>query len=206
MRNYDKLAINHGYSSEALGWGKKDRRELRFEILSNRWNLENCNILDVGCGFGDFGAHLISKFKNIKYVGIDQSEQIVNIANAKFPQLDVRNKNLKDFSESSLKFDFVFASGIFNDKRLFHWHKLKKELLMIRDLSLKGFGFNFLTSNNEFKDSGVQYTSPSNLIREMYKFTNNIVLRNDYMPYEASIFVDLHTQVDTSLTIYNKMD
>ena len=41
-----------------IGWGSKSSQNLRFKILSNKFNLNNKSILDLGCGYGDFYSFL----------------------------------------------------------------------------------------------------------------------------------------------------
>jgi len=70
-------------------------------------------ILDVGCGNGRLLE--IIKDKKIKYVGVDNSERILKIAQAKYGSPDTLFKpgdilNLGEISE--LNFDYVFSNAV----------------------------------------------------------------------------------------------
>jgi len=62
------------------------------------------SILDVGCGFA-----LLSQFlpEGTKYLGVDQSEHMLNIACKKFPNIDLMKENLYNLQLE--KFDTVAA-------------------------------------------------------------------------------------------------
>src|SRR5580698_2884517 len=85
INRYNERLNRYGYSSETLGWGKKDRRKLRFHILSSQWNFDGCSVLDFGCGFGDFYAFAIESGLKIDYTGVDINPDLINEARKVFP-------------------------------------------------------------------------------------------------------------------------
>ena len=82
---YNRLIKEYGYSPMGVGWGVKDRRDIRFKALISEWEIEDCRILDFGCGFGDLYGYL--KRNNIKtdYLGLDINYNILNIASKIYP-------------------------------------------------------------------------------------------------------------------------
>ena len=60
IERYNKRLKKYGYDSRTLGWFK-GRQPIRSEVVSEIGELDNCSILDVGCGFGDLDRFLIKK-------------------------------------------------------------------------------------------------------------------------------------------------
>lgn len=100
---------------------KRDKYEK--ELISSLINFkENSYILDIGCGVGRWGDAFVSK--NIKqYVGVDISEEFLNIARASFAtygnkfafiKADFKNV-IKVLSEYGLRtvYDYIFVNGVF---------------------------------------------------------------------------------------------
>ena len=78
---FNKLAEKHGYSPKSLAYGSEKSQKIKFDIVTEVGITDNCSVLDVGCGFGDYFNYLKQKgIKNIKYCGIDISNKIVDLA------------------------------------------------------------------------------------------------------------------------------
>ena len=55
IQRYSERYKKLGYSIGTLGWGSKEQQEYRFSISTTLLpSLKDKNILDIGCGFGDF--------------------------------------------------------------------------------------------------------------------------------------------------------
>ena len=86
----------------------------------NPANVENCRVLELGCGNG---SNLIShafNLPNAKFVGVDLAENHItdakksaeelNLSNLEFHQMDVMEMSVADFG----KFDYIIAHGLFS--------------------------------------------------------------------------------------------
>lgn len=69
-------------------------------------------ILDLGCGTGDLANQIAQSGATV--VGIDSSEEMIQTAKEKFPNIDFRQANVVDF-ELNQKFDAVFSNAVL------HW-------------------------------------------------------------------------------------
>lgn len=72
------------------------------------------SILDIGCGWGIHAPLFLGIGRKLKYEGVDISEEMIKIAQSRFPQLDFSTGNILD--ENTLpkkKFDGFWASAIF---------------------------------------------------------------------------------------------
>jgi len=200
---YSERLNKHGVSPEALGWDKK-RANLRFEILSSQWDLDNASILDFGCGFGQFWDFLMQKgIGGFNYLGIDINPRFIEIAKGLYPDASFRLFNmLKDPLEC--KYDYIFASGVFNDKLDDNLMFIKSVFQKFDEYSEKGFAANFLSDKVQYRHSHTFHSDPSSVLKLCYKYSNNIIIRNDYMPFEFTVFVNKDSKYDPELAVYNE--
>ena len=87
LERYNNKLSKFNLSPKSLGWDKKINQIERFDFSSRYLNLNNSNILDVGCGFADFLGFLEKKkipFNN--YVGYDINENFIEICKRKYPK------------------------------------------------------------------------------------------------------------------------
>jgi SAM-dependent methyltransferase len=195
-----------GYSEKTLGW-TKNKAQIRFEHLISEWNQEliSAEIADFGCGFGDFYDFLRGTlgYDKFNYTGIDINPVLINeggkrFENAAFWVGDICVDNINK------EFDFVFSSGVFN-------HKLSGEneydfiwdnLLALNKMTRKGMALNFLSENADVKYDHCFYASPTKILDMAYKLSKNVILKNDCMPFEFSIFIRKDKMIDMEKVIY----
>ena len=74
---------------------------------------QGISVLDVGCGQGSYYEFLKDRGFNGAYEGVDITPKMIEIAKAKYPQV---NFTLADFNEIDKKYDWVIAVSTFNVK------------------------------------------------------------------------------------------
>ncbi len=82
-------------------------------------------ILDVGCGNGRLS--LLFKDKDVQYVGVDNSEELIKIARKRNSNYDFQKGTIFDLPFSSNKFDKVFTIAVL--------HHIPSEKYRIKSLS-----------------------------------------------------------------------
>ena len=203
VKIYSDRLEKYGMSQKTLGWDK-NRGNLRFEIFNSRWDLNHSSILDFGCGFGDFYNFLIKKgIKNFKYLGVDINKELIKCANKRYPDAEFICINIFK-EELSNKYDYIFASGCFNDYMNDNISFIVEAFEKFNYYSENGFASNFLSNKVQYKYDHAFYSEPSFIINLGYKYSNNIMFRNDYMPFEFTIFVDKSIGYDSKLAVYEK--
>lgn len=202
---YSKRLNEYGISEKALGWGEKGRSRLRYEILSSAFNLDDATVLDFGCGFGTFYDLLSAKEINVKnFTGIDINPDFIGIAKSLYQvNADFYCINLLD-SDLAFSVDYSFSSGVFNHRLKDNDGFIEKVLNKLNEISNKGFAVNFLSDKVQFRHNYTFHSNPGKILEMCYQFSNNIVLRNDYMPYEFSVFVNKNSVVDSKYTVYEE--
>ncbi len=215
--NYDNLEQyytenykKNGYAPASLGW-KKGKQDIRFDILTSQYNCESKYILDIGCGFGDLNKILQKKFNKYKYLGIDIFNEFIVKAKDIYvaPYTEFKKINILDMKDIE-NFDFAIASGTFNiavngiDKYEYIEQIIKKTLTICKD----GLAFDFLSDKVEYTLPETFHYAPEKILSIAYKYSRNIILRNDYMPFEFSLFIfkdDTFKKEDTLFNRYKEL-
>ncbi|MEZ4873760.1 MAG: class I SAM-dependent methyltransferase [Bdellovibrionales bacterium] len=203
IERYNKRLAENGDTPKALGWDK-ERHNLRFFILTSLWELNEASVLDFGCGLGDLWGYLDAQNKRpARYLGVDINSQLIGRAQKKYPSGEFRTFDF-DVDILDSKFDFVFSSGAHNFKLKNNWDYIEKSILSFDKWSSKGFAINFLSDKVDFRANELHYTNPSQVLDFCYGISRNVVLRNDYMPFEFTVFVRKDDPVDPEKTVFNR--
>jgi trans-aconitate methyltransferase len=198
---YNERLKAHGYNPKSLGWGEKDRAALRFEILSSLWDFEGKKVLDFGCGFGDLGNFISKKYNQFEYIGVDINENLVATGKEMYPNADLRVGDLLK-GEFTEPVDFVLSSGVFNHKLSDNVKFIESCFEQFNQIATKGIAVNFLSDKVDFQYEYTYHTNPAWALDLAYKFSKRVVLRNDYMPFEFTIFIFKDEEINPDYTVY----
>ena len=186
---FNKLVEKHGYSPKSLAYGSEKSQKIKFNIVTEVGIEDNCSVLDVGCGFGDYFNYLKQKgVKNVKYCGIDISNKIVDFAKEKNSLANVIQGNVLDLSDDE-KYDYVISLGFNCVKTGSNWETLTQVLDKMWKLSKKGIAYNAVSTFSEDSPRKIYFVSPAKVIDYiMNNLTYKVVFRHDYMPHDFTIF------------------
>lgn len=205
IERYETRLQKHGFGEEALGWGKKGRQQLRFSVLASHWDLRGKTVLDLGAGFGDFYA--FSRHLQLReYIGIDLTPGLVSVGNEKYGTEPGFTLKLGSATDESLfqECDVTVISGLFNFR--LNSGRNSEFISTVLELAFKfsrlGVACNFVTDRVDFKDSLMHYQSPSGALDIAYHLTRNVTLKQDYMPFEYSVFLDKRQAIDHSSGLF----
>ncbi len=180
---YKNAIKKHGITPAGVCWLSYAHQQIRFEILYELLPDLLCeeNIVDAGCGFGDFYIYLQNS-GNLpkKYIGIDSVDAMCSIAKEKTAQeilqADITNTQLPVS-------DFIVCSGAMNVLTAF------ETTLFIQNCykaSKKAFIFNILCG--EDKSETYNYLSKDK-IEQFAKELNvkKLLLREDYLNDDITV-------------------
>jgi len=110
---YNRHLRDFGDSPLSVRWtpvGQRRRYEILLQIAAD---ISGKDLLDFGCGKGDFYAFLNEQGVECDYTGIDLNENLIRLAERKFPEarfmvMDIEEEDLKE------EFDIAFLCGVFN--------------------------------------------------------------------------------------------
>jgi SAM-dependent methyltransferase len=207
INNYRNRYLEYGYSPKTLGWDK-GKQDIRFEILTSFFNCQNSNILDIGCGFGDLNKTLIQHYgDNYCYFGIDLVEDLIAQAKKIYSKENVQFL-IGNFLEKKIdsNIDIVFASGIFNESLEYTNNYIFIEEVMKKsfDIAAKGLAFDFLSDKVDYKKAHTFHSSPEKILSLAYKLSRNVIIRNDYFPFEFSLCIYKDESFDVKDTVFKQ--
>lgn len=86
VARYSARFREHGMSARSLGWGESEHQTVRFASACALVDVHGLEVLDFGCGFGDF----LSYMQRIgvapsRYVGIDLVPEFLEVARNRHP-------------------------------------------------------------------------------------------------------------------------
>ena len=200
IKHYNKLYKKYGYSEKSIGWGK-NRKNLRYHILCSNFNLNYKSILDFGCGFGNLISYLNCYYKNFEYTGLDINEKFLEKARKHYPKNKFKKVNAFS-SNIEKKYDFIVSSGVHNTKIEDNYYFIKDTMKKFNAASNYGFAMNFLSTNVDYKEKNLFYSNPSKILKIGLLYSNNILLRHDYMPFEFTLIVFKNKKINSELNIF----
>jgi SAM-dependent methyltransferase len=207
IERYNKLLEEHGDSPQALGWSK-NRQKLRFKKLLDGIELgQQDTVLDFGCGFGDLYSFLKDNNYNYKsYTGIDINQKLVEMGQNKYSDIDLRVLDIFDNSsyEQLPNFDFVAASGVFNIKVENQDEFVKKSIKLLFNKTNKVLALNFLSDKVDYPTKDSFHHSPEKMISYISTLTKRYTLRNDYMPFEFTVYLYKNDQFDQNVVFHGE--
>ncbi|MDC1073489.1 methyltransferase domain-containing protein [Gammaproteobacteria bacterium] len=185
---YDDRVRKFGYGVLACDAASQESLNLRYEALSGVTDLTDKQVLEVGCGFGDLGRYLQSKYNGLKYVGVDISGEMVAMGLEAHPELELLHCDFLEYVPDR-EFDVVLAQGIFYKLRG-NAQEMTKQLIAKMYMTAKmAVAFTAVDCwrleipNNEY------LVDPSWLVRYCSTLTRKINMRHDYHPADTAIFM-----------------
>lgn len=195
-KSFKELYAKHGATAAGMAMASgRERQFIRFKILAEGFLLRNKKVLDIGCGVGDLFYYLNQQEQDIQYRGVDLVDDYIGYAveqykdnkkNASFVNMDFLQDTCDDFEP-----DICMLSGAINlkldnhpDHYEFAWDMMKKAF----DLSCEGIAFNYISDKVNYQDERSFHYNPGKTLEMAYGLTRNIVFRNDYFPFEFTIY------------------
>ncbi len=189
VERYDARLATHGPEFAALNSGTEERRELRFRILAEVGIQPGDSVLDLGCGLGDFSAHLASRGLEVDYTGYDINPALVEAARSRHPgrRFEVRDILEEPFPE----FDYIVSTSCFN-LRLAEAdnYSLAAEMLgRCYEHARRGVSIDFLTSYVDFPSAEGFHYEPERIFAIAKTLTKRVCLRHDYPLFEFNVYL-----------------
>jgi SAM-dependent methyltransferase len=194
--HYDELIESHGTGAAGAQWRDRETQEKRMQVLAEIGDVREASVLDFGCGTGHLLTILRSRFGFVgSYVGIDLSEKAVDLArkehsDARFERRDILTEGIDG------TFDYVFVSGVFNNRLSDNWALLTTALQKLFAATRRGLAFNLLSIYVDRFEEGLWYADPVAVFQFCKERLSPLVsLRHDYevragvVPFEFTVYV-----------------
>lgn len=185
---FNKNLMLFGDRPEAVRW-TKEGQEMHYEAMLEVGDIRHCNVLDFGCGKGDFYGFLRDKGIEVRYTGIDINENLINLARDKYPGVDFRVLDIEK-EELTEDYDFIFICGVFNLKVNGLEDLIRSTLIKLFSHCKKALVFNALSSYSPRKDYELFYLRPKDILSFAIENLSPFVsLRHDMIPYDFFLFI-----------------
>ncbi len=187
----EQMAAYGEDNARALGWKTEEGQFKRFEILSQIGDLENCSVLDAGCGYGDLCGFLNQKFTGMRYIGIDLEDVFLERATQRYSNSGETAFFTGDVTKAELPFtDYILASGIFNYPNTDTEYLFKTIVKLFNNCRI-GFGFNLLDKTEATNSLLVTYDR-HRVLAFCKTLSNSVVLKENY--YENDFTIMMYTR------------
>ena len=205
---YSSRYYEHGYSMLTLGWNK-GKQDVRFDNLVSDFasDIASASCIDLGCGFGDFLPYWRA-CGGEGYIGVDIVPELINEAKMRLGDIGDSLFVVADFLDEDFNYeaDFIVASGPFNYKfeHASNYDFIEQCLRKSFFLCKNAVSFNFLSDKVDWKNDHAWYSSPSTILDIAFVLSRNIILRNNYMPFEFNITVFKDDSFEASDTLFTR--
>lgn len=134
------MGIETNYAWNAKDYAKNSTNQYAWaQELIPKLNLSGKEaLLDIGCGDGKITAELSKALPHCKVVGIDSSQEMINLAKTTFPQKKFANLSFQQMDARKLTFQACFER--FFSNAALHWIVDQKAVLFGVQRSLKTSG------------------------------------------------------------------
>ena len=181
-----------GVNPKSLLWKSRGAAHQRFRQFWAEIDFNHKTVLDIGCGFGEFGKFLLKRYRGVNYTGIDNVIEFIEVAKKEVPKGKFK---VADFNDSNYRSDIVIASGVLNSNigtRLENLDYRKKAIKKIFSLTNNVLAFNMLGGHPapiNKKDSHVWYSDSLIILEYCMSLTPRVILRANYHSKDFTIIM-----------------
>ncbi len=184
----DRIKNYGAEDPRAVGWKSPAGQQKRFEVLCSIGDLNNCSILDVGCGHGDLRGYLEGRCTGLRYLGIDQVEPLLEVAIKKYGHLPETSFFTGDFSAAELPVaDYILACGALSYRNSDPDFIFKTIAKLFNSCRL-GFGFNLLGKIESVDGILVAY-DPEVILQHCRSLSSYTVFREGYYEDDFTVWM-----------------
>ena len=173
----------YGTTARGVNWASKENQEIRFDMILEMLpkDLNCCEIVDAGCGFGDFYNYIIKKKKNPKkYIGIDSLVDMYSIASEQTGCEIIVADICKDTIPHA---NYYICSGAMNTLTTFETHQFIQNCFMACE---SGFVFNILHGEKQSETYNYMTTKQlKNIAKDLG--VKEVKFRDDYLENDITV-------------------
>lgn len=186
-----------GVDPKSLLWKNRGAAHQRFRQFWAEIDFNDKKVLDIGCGFGEFGKFLLKRYKNVSYIGVDITSEFIENAKKEVPE---GHFLVADYLRDKIngQYDVVIASGVLNSNK--GGQNLEYRKIAIKkmfSLTSNVLAFNMLGGHPapaSRKDSNIWYSDSLEILEYCMSLTRRVILRSNYHPKDFTIFMYKMTQ------------
>ncbi|MBN2863662.1 MAG: class I SAM-dependent methyltransferase [Bacteroidales bacterium] len=194
--HYENCLRKFGDNHRGVDWPNAEDARLRYDIMLGIIpSGKNCTLLDFGCGTAHLYDHILKRnYNNIKYSGLDISEEFIRICKTKYPdqQFDCIDVLLQP--EYVKQYDYIILNGIFTEKLDLSYSEMFEFFsILVKTIFSKskfGIAFNVMTKHVDWERKDL-FHLPFDELATFLKneVSKNFIIRNDYGLFEYTVYL-----------------
>jgi hypothetical protein len=146
-----------------------------------------------------------NKRLGIKYTGYDINKNLISTGKRAYPKAALFHEDYLA-KKRPKKFEYIVSSGVHNLKLKNNWAFVERTFEVFDRGATCGFAMNFLSDKVEYRLEDTFHANPEKILALGYKYSRRVVLRNDYMPFEFTLFVDKRQEFDKKKTVFKDFE
>ena len=198
IRQSEAYLRNYGDSYSGIGRFKEEQALLSYQTmldLTHPNRDKEITLLDFGCGLSHFYAYIKeSGLNNIRYHGLDISEEFLAVSRQKYPGNQYYQINVLEDDSKLPQFDYIIMNGIFTQKCDLSydamWEYFTALLSRVFNHSRIALAFNVHSKIVDWEREDLFHVPFDPLAKFLSNYlTRNFTIRHDYRLYEYTVYV-----------------
>ncbi|UOQ76256.1 class I SAM-dependent methyltransferase [Hymenobacter sp. 5516J-16] len=189
----------HGDNHLGVGWPNQADAQTRYGVMLDvlrTTGLQPVRILDFGCGPAHFYQYLHDQgvANRVSYTGLDISENYLQLARSKYPNVPFLALDVLHEPEALPEFDYIILNGVLTQKCTVSfdemWVYAQQLLTTVFAKAQVGVAFNVMTKHVDWERDDLFHV-PLDLLLTFLKshLSRHVVIRHDYGLYEYTAYV-----------------
>jgi SAM-dependent methyltransferase len=199
VSHYESCLERHGDTHLGVDWPVAEdvpkRHTAMLEVIRELPPSGEVRLLDLGCGASGFYEYLLDReIEQIRYSGLDLSQEFIALSKSKFPDNEYYCVDLLDEAVELPRFDYVVMNGVFTVKRDLTFDQMfrfvKEMTRRAFDLADVGIAFNVMSKHVDWERDDLFHLPFDALAGFLTaELSRDFVIRNDYGLYEYTTYV-----------------
>jgi SAM-dependent methyltransferase len=196
LRWYEERLREHGDTNLGVGWPDQKKVEVMYQVMLSVTEPNTpATLLDFGCGPARMLDWMSARpqWSSLRYTGIDFNPDSIAIARQKYPAVRFIHKDIlrEPFDE---RFDYVVLNGVLTMKASVPfdemWAYAQDLLRRVFQISTRAIAFNVMSKAVDW-EKDILFHLPTDLLIGFLttQLSRRFVIRQDYAPYEYTVYV-----------------
>jgi SAM-dependent methyltransferase len=199
VAHYEACLAKHGDTHLGVDWPNREdalkRYRIMLDLVGGGSAAARPRLLDFGCGASHLYDYMLAEGRgDIDYVGLDLSQQFVDLSRSKFPGNDYVCGDVLADDSLLPDYDYAVMNGVFTEKRDMSFEDMfayfEPLTTLVFERAGAGIAFNLMSKHVEWERPDLFHVPYDRLAAFLTgKLTRNYVIRNDYGLYEYTVYV-----------------
>jgi SAM-dependent methyltransferase len=188
VRRYQARIIEHGTTFDSMASGSVEKQRIRHSIHATALRGERPQVLDVGCGLGQFYHYLRETGRDCAYTGYDIVPEYVAACRELYPQAQFEERNI--FEDGiGVVYDTIVMSQVLNNRYQAsdNMAVMRRALALAFEHTRTSVSVDMMSAYVDFQNPDLFYYAPEAIFSLARSITRRVIIRHDYRPFEFCV-------------------